>query len=184
VRYASIARVYAAALLELAADKGELEAVSTDLLALRELWTESPDFRRLLESPELGSAQKRRALEKALADAASPITLRFLLVLLRRHREPLLGTILDMYRRLMDDREGRLRGRLTSASTLAAEELEQIEAALSRSTGAKVLLDAEIDEELLAGMVLSLADQTVDGSLKTRLGRLRDRLMTAELGKE
>ncbi len=184
MRYASISRVYAAALLELAVDKGELEAVSADLSDLRELWSESADFRRLLESPELGSAQKRRALEKALADAASPITLRFLLVLLHRHREPLLGNILEMFRRLMDDREGRLRGRLTSASALGAEELASIEAALSQSTGAKVLLDAETDEELLAGMVLNLADQTVDGSLRTRLGRLRDRLMTAELGKE
>jgi len=33
-------------------------------------------------------------------------------------------------------------------------------------------------------MVLHLADQTVDGSLRTRLGRLRDQLLTAPLGKE
>ncbi len=184
MRYASIAKVYAAALLELAREKDELEAVGADLLALRELWDESPEFRRLLESPELGVAQKRGALEKLMSDASSTLTLRFLLVLLHKHREPLLGNILEMFRHLMDVREGRLRGRLVTARDLGDEEKGDIEGALSRSTGARVLLETETDEELLAGMVLNLADQTVDGSLRTRLGRMRDRLMTAELGKE
>lgn len=184
MRYASIAKVYAAALLELAHEKGELAAVAADLLALEDLLRDSADFRRLLESPELGAAKKRRALEQVMAGAASPLTLSFLLVLLRRHREPLLGNVLEMFRRLVDEREGRLRGRLTSARELGDEEKSRIEGALSRATGATVLLDTETDEQLLAGMVMNLADQTVDGSLRTRLGRLRDRLMTAELGKE
>ena len=184
MRYASIAKVYAAALLELADEKGELEAVSADLLSLGELWDGAPEFRRLLESPELGVAQKRGALEKLMSGASSTLTLRFLLVLLNKHREPLLGNILEMFSRLMDEREGRLRGRLVTARALGDEDKGNIEGALSRSTGAKVLLETETDEELLAGMVLSLADQTVDGSLATRLDRLRDRLMTAELGKE
>lgn len=184
MRHAAIARVYAAALLELAVERGEVAAVVADLETLEALWGESPEFRRLLESPELGVTQKQRALERLLAKADSPLTLRFLVALLRRHREPLLGSVLAMFRRLLDEREQRLRGRLVSARALDATERERTEAALSRRLGATVLLETATDEALLAGMVLHLADQTVDGSLRTRLGRLRDQLLTAPLGKE
>ena len=118
MRHAAIARVYASALLELAVERDQLGAVVDDLRDLGELWDESPEFRRLLDSPELGEAQKRRALERLLAEAASPLTLRFLLTLLRRHREGLLPSILQMFRRLLDEREGRLRGELLSARPL------------------------------------------------------------------
>jgi F-type H+-transporting ATPase subunit delta len=184
VRHAAIARVYAAALLELAVEQDQVAAVVADLKSLATFVAESPDFRRLLESPELNAAQKQSALERLLAEAASSLTLRFLLVLLRRHREPLLESILMMFHHLLDEREHRLRGRLVSARPLGAGEQARIEAALSRRTGATVLLETETDEELLAGMVLQLADQTVDGSLRTRLGRLREQLLTAPLGKE
>jgi F-type H+-transporting ATPase subunit delta len=184
LRYASIARVYAAALLELAVEKGEFEAVIADVAAMRSLWAGSPNFRALMESPELGVEQKQRALSKLFAEAESSLTLRWLLTLLRRHRESLLGNILDMFGRLIDLREGRLRGRLNTAQAMSAEEHKRIETALGKSTGAEVLLELETDESLLAGMVLTLADKTVDGSLRTRLGRLRDRLLTAEMGKE
>ncbi len=184
MRYASIARVDAAALLELAEAKGELDAVKADVSSLAELWENSPEFRGLMESPELGVEQKQRALRKLLASADSKLTLPWLLTLLRRHRESLLANILEMFDRLVDLREGRLRGRISSAKGLSKGEQSDIEAALSKSTGAEVLLETETDESLLAGMVLTLADKTVDGSLRTRLGRLRDRLMTAEMGKE
>lgn len=184
MRYAAIARVYAAALLELAVEQDQVAAVVADLQNLESVWAESPDFRRLLESPELSAAQKRRALERMLAQAESPLTLRFLLALMRRHREPLLGNILAMFRRLLDEREHRLRGHLVSARPLREGERARLEAALSRRTGATVLLETATDAQLLAGMVLHLADQTVDGSLRTRLSRLRDHLLTAPLGKE
>ncbi len=122
MRYAAIARVYAAALLELAVEQDQVPAVVADLERLAALWAESPDFKRLLESPELSATQKRRALERILAEAASPLTLRFLLALMRRHREPLLGNILAMFHRLLDEREQRLRGRLVSARALGAGE--------------------------------------------------------------
>jgi F-type H+-transporting ATPase subunit delta len=184
VRHAAIGRVYASALLELAVEREQLAAVVADLRDLDELWATSPEFRRLLESPELSNEQKRKALERLLAEAASPLTLRFLFTLLRRHRESLLPTIMAMFRRLLDVRENRLRGELLSARPLDEGTLGRIESALSSATGSTVELKTGTDDQLLAGMVLHLADRTVDGSLRTRLGRLRDRLLTAELGKE
>ncbi len=184
MRYASIARVYAAALMELATEKGELEAVKADVASLAELWAESPEFRGLMESPELGAEAKQKALSKLLATADSKLMLPWLLILLRRHRESLLGNILEMFSRLGDQRAGLLRGRIVGATEIDGTARERIEGALGKSTGAKVILETDTDRELLAGMVLTLADKTVDGSLRTRLGRLRDRLLTAEMGKE
>jgi F-type H+-transporting ATPase subunit delta len=184
MRNAAIARVYASALLELATEKGELAQVSSDLSDLSAMLLEGEALSSLLESPELGLEQKRQALQKITEGAASGLTLNFLLLLLRKHRESLLGSIILMFDRLLDELEGRVRGKLHSARPLSEDEKQRLEATLSRSTGSRVLLDTETDEDLLAGMVLQLADKTLDGSLRSRLASLRDRLETAEMGKE
>ena len=170
--------------MEMAVERGELDAVKADVASLAKLWAESNDFRLLMESPELGADAKQRALRKLLATADSQLTLPWLLILLRRHREPLLGNILEMFSRLSDQREGLLRGHIVGATEISDEARRSIEEALGASTGARVILETDTDSELLAGMVLTLADKTVDGSLRTRLGRLRDRLLTVEMGKE
>jgi len=183
MRYAAISRVYASALLELAVDRGELDALSADLASLRELLAARTGFQRVLESPELGFDQKRRVLERVLAQSACPLTLRFLLLLVRKHREAVLPAVLEMFGHLCDERAGRLRGRLQSARALGGDEIAGFEQALSRATGREVLLTVEADGTLLAGMVLQLAGETVDGSLRTRLNRLRENLLTAPMEK-
>ncbi|MCP4547950.1 MAG: ATP synthase F1 subunit delta [bacterium] len=184
MRNAAIARVYATALLELGGERNQLEELTRDLDALREIAGEDIGFVKMLESPELGFDQKRRILEKVVASAETELTLRFLLLLVRKHREAALYSIIEMFHQLRDEKEGRLRGRLRAARGLESARVAELEAALSRSSKATVLLDVEQDEELMAGMVLHLADLTVDGSLKMRLSRMKDRLLSAEMGKE
>lgn len=181
MRYAAISRVYAAALMELAQEKGELGAVVADLDELTELLAAETDFTRALESPELGFDQKRRFLERVTEGARSSLTLRFLLLLVQKHRETMLEPILDMFRHLRDEQEGRMRGSLFSAQELGAARVAKIEESLGRATGRKVSLETETSEDLLAGMVLHMADKTIDGSLKSRLSQLREHLLTAEL---
>ena len=183
MRHAAISRVYATALIELAVAKDELPGLTRDLQSLAALLGPKSDFVRFLESPEFGFDQKRRFLERVTVDAESTLTLRFLLLLVRKHREPLLGPIIAMFDHLCDERAGRIRGRLSSARSLTAEELARLESKLGVSVKREVKLSVEVDERLLAGMMLHFEDKTIDGSLRTRLSRMRDKLMTADLGK-
>ena len=182
MRHYAISKVYATALLELSEDE-RLDAVIADLDSLRELLAASPELREVFLSPELGLAQKRAVMERIMADAED-LSRRFVLMLLRRRREAALEGIVDALHNLRDQREGRVRGRIASARPLSDEELKRLEQSLGEAEGKEVILAAETDEDLLAGLVLSFDDRTLDGSLRTRLRRMKNRLLAAELGKE
>jgi F-type H+-transporting ATPase subunit delta len=184
MRNAAIARVYAEALLEMAREKGEMDAVLGDLQEIKADLSAAPDLLGWLASPELSMSHKQHLLERITEGARSPLTLRFLLVLVGKRRALVLPSVLEMVDRLRDEEMGRQRGRVVSARPMSEVERLRLEDVVSRAEGATVTLEAESDPSLIAGMVLHLEDKTVDGSLKTRLARLRERLLTAELRKE
>lgn len=183
MRNFAIAKVYASALRDLGREKGQLEELTRSLLEFRDLLESSLDLKDVFLSPELGFAEKRAVLEK-VTEGEVDIFRHFLLVLVRKHREAVYVDIVTVFEYLRDIEESRLRGTMVSARPLDEAQRENIEKALGESTGKEVRLTLEVEEDLLAGMVLTLEDQTLDGSLKTRLRRMKDRLMTAELGKE
>lgn len=182
--HAAIARVYATALLELAVERGETDALAEDLRELRAALAGSPALRGVLECPEVADGVKERILADVAEGPRTELTPRFLRLVVERHREPALLSILEMFEHLRDVEAGRLRGRLRTARPLAEADRRRLEEALGRSTGKEVRLSVETEPDLLAGQILHLEDRTVDGSLRSRLARLRERLLTAELGRE
>jgi len=183
MRNFAIAKVYASALLDLARDAGELDELARFLVDFRDLLESNGEMREVFLSPELGFEQKRAVIEDVIVGAPELLR-RFLLLLVQKHREPAYADIVEVFEYLRDTAESRLRGKLATARPLDDSQRIGIERALGESTGKKVRLQLEVDEKLLAGLVLTLDGRTLDGSLKTRLGRMKDRLTAVELGKE
>ncbi|MDP6417897.1 MAG: ATP synthase F1 subunit delta [Candidatus Krumholzibacteria bacterium] len=184
MRNFAIAKVYATAVLELAREKGELAELLRDLEAFAALLEESSELQSAFYSPEASSAAKARILDQIFPDAESVLSLLFLKTLVRKNRESAFGDILSMIGRLRDEEEGILLGTLFSATELAEGELQGVESQLGEEHGKQVKLEHEVDGSLLSGMILRMESHTIDGSLKTRLRRMKNRLMAADLGKE
>ena len=51
----------------------------------------------------------------------------------------------------------------------------------SRSTGGRIALDVEVDPSLLGGLVVRVGDRLIDGSVRGRLERLRNQLISGAL---
>ena len=62
---------------------------------------------------------------------------------------------------------------VTSAQKLTAAQLKSLEAELKKAVGAKVAIDAKVDETLLGGLVVKVGSRMIDSSLKTKLDKLR-----------
>ena len=63
---------------------------------------------------------------------------------------------------------------------LTAEQEQRLAAALSRILGQRVDVRVIVDPDILGGFVATIGDTVVDGSVRHRLERLRDRLVTPE----
>jgi F-type H+-transporting ATPase subunit delta len=174
----SVARRYARALFQTGIAQGSYERLGEELADLADLYRGSAELRQTLANPVFQRAEKEAILKQLLPRVApSPPVQRFALLLLERGRIALLPAIARAYRAFADERAGQVRATVTSAVPLSAVELDRIRRALEQRTARRVLLEATVDPDLIGGVVARVGDLLLDGSVRTQLSELRQRLL-------
>lgn len=172
-----VARRYARAIFDIGASKGLYEAFATEIEALAAVYTGAPELRQALENPVFKLDQRRAILEKILPRVAPSREVRtFALLLLERGRISTLPAVARAYAELVDEKLGRVRATVTSAKPLDPGTQTQVQRALERRTGKRVVLSASTDPDLIGGIVARVGDLVFDGSLRTRLETLKSRI--------
>jgi F-type H+-transporting ATPase subunit delta len=167
-----IARVYASALFGAAKDKGNLDAIREQLGAFADALAENHDMQLFFFSPYFSSAEKEDGLKKAVADA-EPELLNFLLLLIEKHRMPVLFRIRRQYDALWAKENKRLAVTVTSAVELDPEIADRIGAEIEEQTGNEVELQSQVDPNILGGLVVQVGNMILDTSIRNRLEKLR-----------
>jgi len=171
----AIARRYAKALVQLAAEEGAVEKFHGELTGMEALFAAHPDLGSILSSPAYGIEVKRDTLKEVSAKLGMSETIRnFFLLLLERNRLACLPAIVASYSVMADELSNLVRPVVTSALPLDEGRVAEIQAALEKSTGKKVVLKVEIDPSLIGGIVTRIGDKVLDGSVKTQLKRIED----------
>jgi F-type H+-transporting ATPase subunit delta len=98
-------------------------------------------------------------------------------LLLERGRIRALPAIARAYRELGDQHAGRVRATVTSAQPLAAADLERVRQSLEQRTHKKVMVESQVDPSLIGGLVARVGDLVLDGSVRTQLASLREKLL-------
>jgi F-type H+-transporting ATPase subunit delta len=174
----SISRRYARALFSIGVDRGSFEQLGQELDAVAGLWAGSPELRQALENPIFQARQKRAVLQSVLVRAGTSSDVqKFVLLLLERRRLTAVPNIARAYREMADLHTGRVRAHVASAQALGPAELERIRQSLARRTGKQVILESAVDAGLIGGVVARVGDLVLDGSVRTQLGALRERLL-------
>ena len=174
----SVARRDARALFSIGAERGDFEQLGQQLADVAALWSASPDLRQALENPVFRPSEKRALLEQLLPRVAPAAEVqRLVLLLLERRRINVLPTAARAFRDLADAHVGRARAQVTSAEPLGFAELERVRRSLEQRTGKKVVLEAAVDPALIGGVVARVGDLVLDGSVRTQLASLCQRLL-------
>ncbi len=167
----SIARRYARALLE--ASGAAADQVLAELQSFVLTLESSPELKDVISNPAYSRDQRQKILEGLLAAKPLNVSLANTLRLLNdRNRLSHVGDIARVYRDLVDVRMGRVRGKVTSATTLDAGQLKAVEESLEKLTQRDVLLEATVDKRLLGGMTAQVGSVVYDGSLRNQLQQL------------
>jgi F-type H+-transporting ATPase subunit delta len=69
--------------------------------------------------------------------------------------------------------------RVSAASELGATERAGLEAQATQIAGGQVRMSYDIDASLVGGVTLRVGDRMIDGSVKGRLARMRERILSA-----
>jgi F-type H+-transporting ATPase subunit delta len=175
----SIARNYAEALLALARKANDATGWGALISALGDAVAEDATLRNFLEAPQVSADQKKRILHDALADKAPALFVRFVQKLVTNRRQMLLPEIAVEYHNLLDAAEGRVHARVTVSREYDAAGREAITKAISKALNKTVVPHVTVDPKILGGVVVRVGDTVMDGSVRRRLGVLRERLVAA-----
>jgi F-type H+-transporting ATPase subunit delta len=93
----------------------------------------------------------------------------------------LLGDIAVAYNRLLDEVKGRVHADVTVARALDSAGEAALADSLTRTMGGgrRVVPQVRVHPPILGGVIVRVGDSVADGSVRTRLARLRRRLATA-----
>lgn len=167
-----VARVYAAALYEVARANGSVGEVYAGLHAVLGAYQDKA-FRDFFTSPRVPGEVKRKGLTTALGGRVRPELLNFLFVLVEKGREPLLDNIFNAFCVYRDEAENRAHAFVEAGSAFSDGELEDLRKALSAASGGKeVVVHYTHKPDLIGGAKIRLGDLLVDTTLRTRLSNL------------
>ncbi len=136
---------------------------------------------RVLANPAIPVDKRADALDEMLGDRVSQPVKNLIQLMLRRSRIEELPRVAAEFRRLDDARQGITHATATSATALTPDEVRALTARLEQSTGGRIALDVEVDPSLLGGLVVRVGDRLIDGSVRGRLERLRNQLISGAL---
>lgn len=172
-----VAEVYARALLEIGVETRTLDTLAEEMKAFEELLEQETEFAILLKAPTVSHENKKGVLTKVLSGRASAHFLNFLQVLVDKDRFSLIDDVVAVFADLLDEHKGRLRGTMTTAVEATDEERRAMEQSLSKKYGKEIVLKARVDPDLIGGVVLTVGDHLIDGSVRSHLSEIRERLM-------
>ncbi len=178
-RPSTAARRYAEAAFEIALRDGTVEAWRRELDAAAVILGD-PTVLRALENPAI-PLESRAGLVTALEATISRPVLNLIALMIRRGRIEALPRVAAEFRRLDDQRNGVTTAIATSATPLESAEVSALTGRLEEMTGGRVELDLRVDPSLLGGLLVRVGDRLIDGSVRGRLERLRNQLVSGAL---
>ena len=169
-----IAGRYANALFDLALESDALDDVAGDLAAIARMMDESADLARLVRSPVISREDQGRAMAELLARAgAQELTRKFVGLVAQNRRLFALRDMTVAFRRLLARHRGEIMARVTSAHALNDAQVAAIKAELSAAMKTDVTLEANVDNDILGGLIVQVGSRMVDSSLRTKLQNLK-----------
>ena len=170
-------RIYARALFDAAKDRDRLASVREDLGDFVAAVEEVPELRSLLRDPVLDAKEKAAALDSILG-GVDELVRNFLLLVAEKNRTAQIEEIAKEFDRLVAAEERRLEVELTTAFELSDKEAKSIVAQIEKASGRQVDATRSVDPDLIGGLILQAGSMRVDASVRGRLNRLRQDLVT------
>jgi F-type H+-transporting ATPase subunit delta len=176
----STARRYAEAIFEIADRDGNVERWLEELQTVAAAVSDESVVRGL-EDPNVAIERRLAALQGAVGAGMVPQMNNLLALIVRRRRIEMLPQIAREFKRLYNKGAGIVEATAFSATPLDEGELAALRSRLEQMTGGRIELGTAVDPSLLGGVQVRVGDMLIDGSVRGRLERLRNRLVSGAL---
>ena len=167
---------YAEALFRVVQAEGELDRVEDELFRFGKVLESNHELKQVLSDASIDRTQRIKVLDELLADKVSPHTLGLLSFVVEQGRGRHLPEILEEVTRFAAEARNAVVAEVRAAVPLDDDQKQQLAVALSKATGKKVEVKAIVDPSVIGGVVATVGDTVIDGSIKKRLAQLRSQV--------
>lgn len=167
---------YARALFEVASAEGTLDEVEDELFRFARSYESSDALRNTLTDEMIPIAKRQAIVEDLLGEGATPTTVQLISMVVGAGRGRDLPAIVDRLVQRASQSKEREVAEVRSAVPLSDDQVARLGAALANATGKDVNVKVVVDPAVLGGIVATVGDRVIDGSIRSRIDQFKSRL--------
>ncbi len=167
---------YARALFEVARAEGTIDEVEDELFRFARSYESSDELRSALTDDQVPAAKRQAIVEDLLGGKATSTTTQLVSMVVGSGRGRDLPAIIDQLVARAASSKDLSVAEVRSAVPLTDDQETRLKAALANATGKQVNLKVIVDPSVLGGLVATVGDTVIDGSVRTRVDQLKSRL--------
>ncbi|MBI3752497.1 MAG: ATP synthase F1 subunit delta [Deltaproteobacteria bacterium] len=174
------AKRYAKALIEISQEEKQYKEIGVELRNIAAAFAANPELKRLLLNPMYKLEDRQAFIEKvAAALEVSPSVKKFLSILVTTRGIAAVEDISASYTGMEDALAGRMNVTVESPVDLSEARITEMKKRLQDAMKKEITLSVEKNPALIAGLVFRIGNTILDGSVRTQLQKVRERIVSA-----
>ena len=165
---------YAEAMFEVARAEGSIDEVEDELFRFARALEGSDELRTALTDPHIPASRRQQIVEDLLGPRATSTTTALVSMVVGIGRGRDLPAIIDSLVQKSAASHNKEVAEVRSVMELNAQQLTRITEEIQNATGKQVEVKVVIDPTILGGVVTTVGDTVIDGSVRTRLEQLKN----------
>jgi len=171
------ANAYAKALADIAEAEGVLARVDAEFTAVAAAYESNDQLRSTIGDQAIPVDRRQGIVEQLLAGkGAHPLTAQLLGMVIGAGRGRDLSAIASAIGNRNASSQGRAVAEVRSAVALSEDQQRRLGEQLAKAVGTEVNVKVIVDPSVVGGLVATVGDKVIDGSVRTKLDRVKARL--------
>ncbi len=171
-----IASRYAEALFQVGEEINNTENLYEELTQIVDVMDSNKELNGVLRSPLVAKEDKKELIEKIFEGQLSPNMNNFLKIVIDKDRISIASEIKANFKQLLNEKNNVVEGIVTTAVVMEESEIKALEEKLSKKYSKNITLTNIVDETILGGVLVRLGNEEIDGTVKTRLDKMKETL--------
>lgn len=162
-------RRYAKAFLEFAINNNMAEEGLADLELISKTLKQNRVLRSILSQPFVTKEKKESIIKRVFGGNTSEKTLEFIMLILEKNRQEIIGLVWETYRNLYYEYKGIALVTITTAVQIDEPTQQRILSIIKDKAKGEIKVVNMIDKDIIGGFIIDYLDYQYDESVRTKL---------------
>lgn len=172
-------RLYGGTLYDLVTEEGLSEVFLEQLVQIRDLFREYPDYPRLLMEPSVPFSERAKLIDEAFGEGTEAYLVNLMKLLCEKGLLNEFSSCTEEFERRYDSAHGISRAEVVSAVPLNDGQREAMQKKLEKISGRQIRLHETVDPSVMGGVRIEIDGRRLDGTVQGRLEGVTRRLNEA-----